>query len=233
MLALCCGSRSRIQTSMGELFCLLLICVISLSTVLLDSTEALPQAGLLTTLRKRALDSLDGDDFTLRKRALDVMDGDGFGFEKRALDTLEGDDFVGLKKRALDSLEGDGFGGLNKRALDSLDGEGFGGFNKRSLDMLEGDGFGLKKRALDSLEGNGFGGFQKRAVAAVDLIKSSGNAVLLEAPKSKAEGARLRRAIENLNRSRARAIGERLQRSTYQRSVKRALDALEGGSFGF
>jgi len=232
MLALFCGSR-RIQASVMELFCLLLICVISLDTVLLHSAEAMPQAGLLTTLRKRALDSLDGDDFTLRKRALDLMDGDGFGFEKRALDNLEGDDFVGLKKRALDNLDGEGFSGFDKRALDSLDGEGFGGFNKRSLDMLEGDGFGLKKRALDSLEGSGFGGFQKRAVAAVDLIKGSGNAALLEAPKTKADATRLRRALENLNRSRARAFGERLQRSTYDHQVKRALDALEGGSFGF
>uniref|UniRef100_A0A915DEN8 Secreted RxLR effector peptide protein n=1 Tax=Ditylenchus dipsaci TaxID=166011 RepID=A0A915DEN8_9BILA len=187
---------ARIQAVLGA--CLLqLSFLFVICTIAMDTVDALPHTRLLTTLRKRALDSLEGDDFTLRKRALDLMDGDGFGFEKRALDNLEGDD--------------------SKRALDSLEGDGFGAFQKRALDMLEGDDFGLKKRS-----------------AVLDLVKISGNSALLETPKSKAMETRLRRAIENLNRTRARALNEQFQRSvSQQRSVKRALDALEGNSFGF
>jgi len=137
-------------------------------------------------LRKRALDQLEGDDFTLRKRALDLMEGDGFGFEKRALDNLEGDVFVGLRRR---------------RALDSLEGEGFGGFHE-------------KKRALDMLEGDGFDGMRKRSY----------------------ELQRLRRmTFMNLDENRLRAIQEQLARGGAGgwKQNKRALDALEGNSFGF
>ncbi|KAI1730900.1 hypothetical protein Ddc_03620 [Ditylenchus destructor] len=86
--------------------------------------------------------------------------------------------------------------------------------------MLEGDGFaGFSKRSLDALEGNGFG-LDKRV------------------PSKSQHESRLRRAIDNLNRIRAQALAERLKRSTYnlrmQRTVKRALDALEGNdAFGF
>jgi hypothetical protein len=194
---------------------------------------------IATSRTKRALDSLEGDDFTLRKRALDLMEGDGFGFEKRALDNLEGDDFVGLKKR-------------RRRSLDSLDGDDFSGFQRRrrALDALEGDGFGLRKRALDALEGDDFFGMQKRSGGArrlvalfddhdesdtqgrhlmgrsLDLLHSSANSALLTPSKSEADEARLRKAVANLSRHRAYALNERLQR-------KRALDALDGAAFGF
>uniref|UniRef100_A0A1I8BEJ1 Uncharacterized protein n=1 Tax=Meloidogyne hapla TaxID=6305 RepID=A0A1I8BEJ1_MELHA len=82
-----------------------------------------------TTIIKRALDMLEGDDFIgmqkKRKRALDLMDGDGFsGFDKRALDMMEGDDFIGLKKKRRSSR-------FNKRALDILEGDDFVGMQKR------------------------------------------------------------------------------------------------------
>jgi len=147
------------------------------------STEALP---LAAARQRRALDHLEGDDFTLRKRALDVMEGDGFGFEKRALDTLDGDDFIGLKRR--------------RRALDSLDGDGFAGFQKRALDMLEGDSWG---------------GIDKRA----------GGVELLGMMPKEVDARQLRAVVASQRRP---LYGQRLIK-TY----KRALDALEGNSFGF
>jgi len=127
---------------MGQILALLAL------SASLWTSEAMSLAHPSRPERKRALDQLEGDDFTLRKRALDTMEGDDFGFKKRALDNLEGDDFVGLRRRrALDMLEGDDFGLKKKRALDMLEGDDFGLKKKRALDMLEGDDFGLKKRA--------------------------------------------------------------------------------------
>ena len=57
--------------------------------------------------------SLDGAGFNFqkksldKKRALDSMEGDNFGFKKRALDMMDGEGF-GMKKKSID--EGDGFG---------------------------------------------------------------------------------------------------------------------------
>lgn len=151
-------------------------------TVTSQGADALPLA------RKRALDHLEGDDFTLSKRALDLMEGDGFGFEKRALDTLEGDDFNGLKRR--------------RRALDILEGDGFSGFQR--------------KRALDMLEGDSWSGMDKRSGARiVGFVSPAGELVPVGAAPA---GSNQRHT----------PYGQRLVR-TY----KRALDALEGNSFGF
>jgi len=155
-----------------------------LAVTVTQGADALPLA------RKRALDHLEGDDFTLSKRALDVMEGDGFGFEKRALDTLEGDDFMGLKRR--------------RRALDILEGDGFAGFQrKRALDMLEGDSWsGLDKRSR--AHGTRLVGFA-----------SPGEMMSMN-------------AVPVNNNQRQPLFGQRLVRTN-----KRALDALEGNSFGF
>jgi hypothetical protein len=168
-------SSSEAQpVSVSRSLVILLLLIGAISSI----SEALP------LMRKRALDHLDGDDFTsLRKRALDLMEGDGFGFEKRALDHLDGDDFS-LRKRSLDSLDGDGFTGLQrKRALDMLEGDSWGGIDKRRFGMhtpatLTSSSSGraqamralyqrqpllgqrlikIQRRALDALDGNSFG----------------------------------------------------------------------------
>lgn len=128
----------------------------------------------------------------------------------RALDILEGDDFIGMQKRALDLMDGDGFGGFDKkkRALDMMEGDDFMGLKRRkkALNALEGDGFSaLEKRALDILEGDDFIGMQKRRQGESDDRKNA-----------------IQRALERMNWQRRE-----------QTRARRALDALEGNSFGF
>jgi len=98
--------------------------------------------------RKRALDSLDGDDFTLHKRALDVMEGDGFGFEKRkrALDQIEGDD-MGFRKRSNFVVAADeGF--KHSAAADPAE-------MRQAVNALA--FYHRLGRALDAIEGTSFG----------------------------------------------------------------------------
>uniref|UniRef100_A0A183BTB1 Orcokinin peptides type A n=1 Tax=Globodera pallida TaxID=36090 RepID=A0A183BTB1_GLOPA len=121
-------------------------------------------------------------------------------------------------RRALDILESDDFGGFRKRALDVMDGDGFGSFEKRALDTLEGDDFmGLKRKRLNELEGDGFMGLDKRALDILDGDDFTGFS-----KRSEVNGG-LRREL---------ALLGKVQRQRQMRA-RRALDALEGNSFGF
>jgi Arc/MetJ family transcription regulator len=240
----------------SSLSLLVLLCsnAIAHAYSLRDLEQAGPEVHRLALIHKRALDSLDGAGFGLvKKRALDSLEGAGFGLNKRALDAMDGGGF-GFDKRALDVMEGGGFG-FDKRALDSMDGQGFGGFvRKRALDVLDSDGFGFNKRALDALDGADFGGLRKRKLAfatisrnelrkrALDALEGRGFGMLKRSADNRTtsrsiidiDDDRLKQFVQTINRNRLRALREQVDLALRHRfPSKRALDALEGNSFGF
>jgi len=94
-----------------------------------------------------------------------------------------------------------------------MDGSDFNDFQKRALDHLDGGGFGFEKRALDSMDGLGFG-FEKRALALFRPPSfDNTQPVYISSPQ---------RTLNNFKKP-----------FLTRPHSKRALDSLEGATFGF